>query len=360
MPCLSQARPYCTRLRGGSSQVGRGQGQRPEEGQQEVREGFSERLANAGQLSSQENSVLDLTEQDFLNISNVTGRIFEMGVQRSDDSISTDVCPNSAFLSSSMAGKHVWINASTSKDVTERLRHLHSAFVDCPPSTSACVLVRDSMPIALPLLKDFRVVLTVPKGGLVRQLQSDNTWAVVRSPEKLRVLYLASVVDKVSAEAGLLSNRILAASRKDPAKLPRMMFSGIAAAAKANILFDSGASLNFVSAKFAKQAYITIRPTAQTVRLADDIVGEILGEAIVYVQLGAFRKPVKCYVMNLLFEVDVILGDEFMTRYDCILHYGKSVGKRGKRHLTVRNPALPRSRFDDDEKFNPNVLSHSQ
>jgi hypothetical protein len=122
-------------------------------------------------LSSQENSVLDLTEQDFLNISNVTGRIFEMGVQRSKGSISTDVCPNSAFLSSFMAGKHVWINASTAQDVTERLRHFHSAFVASPTSTSACMLVRDSMPIALPLLKDFRVVLTVSKGGLVRQLQ---------------------------------------------------------------------------------------------------------------------------------------------------------------------------------------------
>ena len=122
---------------------------------------------------------MDLTEQDFLNISNVTGRIFEMGIQRSEDSISTDVCPNSTFLSLSMAGKHVWINANSARDVTERLRHLHSAFVDSPTSTSACVLVRDSMPVALPLLKDFRVVLTVPKGGLVRQLQSDNTWAVV-------------------------------------------------------------------------------------------------------------------------------------------------------------------------------------
>lgn len=87
-------------------------------------------------MSSQENSVLDLTEQNFLNISNVTGRIFEMGVQRSKVSISTDVCSNSVFLSSSMAGKHVWINASTAQDVTERLRHFHSAFVASPTSTS--------------------------------------------------------------------------------------------------------------------------------------------------------------------------------------------------------------------------------
>src|SRR6478672_2126199 len=218
------------------------------------------------------------------------------------------------------------------------------------------------MPVALPLLKDFRVVLIVPKGGLVRQLQEDNTWAVVRSPEKLRVLYLASVVDKVSAEAGLQTAKILAASRKGSAKLPRMMFSGKAAAAKANILFDSGASVSFVSAKFAKQTGITVRPTAQSVRLADDVSGEVFGEATVYVQLGAFHKPVKCLVMNLLFEVDLILGDDFMTRYNCVLHYGKScvMIQKGRRHLTVRSPALPRSRFDDDEKSNPDVLSHSQ
>src|SRR3569833_2336885 len=96
-----------------------------------------------------------------------------------------------------------------------------------------------------------------------------------------------------------------------------MMFSGKAAAAKANILFDSGASVSFVSAKFAKQTGITVRPTAQSVRLADDDSGEVFGEATVYVQLGAFHKPVKCLVMNLLFEVDLILGDDFMTRYDC-------------------------------------------
>ena len=309
------------------------------------------------------NSVLDLTEQDFLNISNVTGRVFEIGVRRSKDSISTDVCPQSTFLSSSMAGKHVWLNANSVKDVTERLRHFHSAFSDNPTSTSACVLVRDSMPVALPLLKDFRVVLTVPKGGLVRQLQEDGTWSVLRSPEKLRVLYLAPVADRLSAEAGLLTGKVLAASRnKDSAKCPRMMFSGKAAATKANILFDSVASVNFVSAKFAKQTGITVSPTAQTVRLADDVEGEVLGEAKVYVQLGSFHKPVKCFVMNLLFEVDLILGDDFMTRYNCILHYGKGcvMIQKGKRHMTLNSPALPRSRLGDDEKSNPDVLSHAQ
>jgi hypothetical protein len=49
---------------------------------------------------------------------------------------------------------------------------------------------------------------------------------------------------------------------------------------------------------------------------------EVAGKATVYVQLGAFHKPVKCYVMHMLYEVDLILGEEFLHKYDCILHYG--------------------------------------
>jgi hypothetical protein len=41
--------------------------------------------------------VLDLTEQDFQNIFNVTGCIFEIGVQRSGGFVFTVVCPNSEF-----------------------------------------------------------------------------------------------------------------------------------------------------------------------------------------------------------------------------------------------------------------------
>ena len=312
--------------------------------------------------------MLDLVEQDFQNISNVTGRLFEMGVQRSGDSIVTDVCPNSVFLSSSMSGKHVWLNAGSVKELSERIRHFHSAFVENPTSTSACVLIRDSVQVSLPSLKDFRVILTVPKGGLVRQLQPDNTWLVVRSPEKLRVMYLASVADKVSAEAGLLTGKILAAARKDSArpkgKPLRMMFSGKAAATKANILFDSGASVNFVSAKFAKQTGITVNPSASSVRLANDtVVNDILGVANVYVQLGAFHKPVKCFVMNLMFEVDLILGEEFMDKYNCVLHYGKSLVmiQKGKRHITVKSPPLPRtSGLGEEKTSDPSLLSYAQ
>ena len=67
------------------------------------------------------------------------------------------------------------------------------------------------------------------------------------------------------------------------------MFAGRAAATKANILFDTGASCNFVSKTFAKQTGITVRPVKYFGRLADDKAMEVAGEATVYVQLGAFH-----------------------------------------------------------------------
>jgi predicted aspartyl protease len=63
-----------------------------------------------------------------------------------------------------------------------------------------------------------------------------------------------------------------------------MMFSGRAAATKANILFDTGASNTFMSKSFAKQTGITVRPLEYYVRLADDQTTEVAGEATVYVQ----------------------------------------------------------------------------
>jgi spermidine/putrescine-binding protein len=139
----------------------------------------------------------------------------------------------------------------------------------------------------------------------------------VRSPERLRVLYRPSAVDRVSAEAGMLTCKVLASSAAKgnsdakKRKVSRMMFSGRAAAAKANILFDTGASNNFVSKTFAKQTGITVRLVEYSVRLADDKTTEVAGEATVYVQLGAFHKSVKCYVMDMLYEVDLIFWGRF-------------------------------------------------
>jgi hypothetical protein len=98
----------------------------------------------------------------------------------------------------------------------------------------------------------------------------------VQSPERLQVLYCSPAVDRVLAEAGMLTCKVLASSAAKGSpdakkkKVLRMMFSGRAAAAKANILFDTGASNNFVSKTFAKHTGITVRPIEYSVCLADD------------------------------------------------------------------------------------------
>jgi hypothetical protein len=183
----------------------------------------------------------------------------------------------------------VWLNAQNSTEMSERLRQFHSAYLSNPIDTSACVLIRQSASIDLHLLKDFVEVLIVPKGSPVRRLSDDGEWSFVKSPEKLRVLYLASTVDRVSAEAGLMTQRILAASQKraDGSPALRIMFAARAAGTNANILFDSGASHNYVSTTFAKLTGISISPSLQNVRLGSDQEVAPDGEATVYIRKGS-------------------------------------------------------------------------
>jgi hypothetical protein len=68
--------------------------------------------------------------------------------------------------------------------------------------------------------------------------------------------------------------------------------------------------------------------------------------------------------MDMLYNFDLILGESFMKKYDCILHYGKGciMIRKGKRHMTVNSPALPRNQSPvekDLEKFE-SVLSVPQ
>jgi hypothetical protein len=223
------------------------------------------------------------------------------------------------------------------------------------------------MPIDMSPLKDFRCVLTVPKGGLVCQQQKDGSWLNVQSPERLRILYCPFAANRVSAEAGMLTCKVLASSAAKggpdaQSRYLRMMFANRAAAAEANILFDTGASANFVSKSFAKQTGITVRPVKYSLRLADNKTMEVAGKATVYVHLGAFHKPVKCYVMDMLYEVDLILVEDIMHRYNCILHYGKGciMIQKGKRHMTVNSPTLPQVQPPVEEEKSDSVLSASQ
>jgi hypothetical protein len=105
--------------------------------------------------------------EDFLDVSKTLGRVFEIEVSHANGDLATDWSPFQ-FLASRLAGKHVWLNAQNSVELSERLRQFHSAYLSSPTDTSACVLIRQSAPVNLRLLKNFVEVLTFPKGSPVR------------------------------------------------------------------------------------------------------------------------------------------------------------------------------------------------
>jgi hypothetical protein len=118
---------------------------------------------------------------------------------------------------------------------------------------------------------------------------------------------------------------VLSASKPDSDHSLRMMFAGRAAGTNASILFDGGASDNFVSSAFARQTGISVFPAQRKVRLDSDEVATPEGEANVYLRMGAYLQSVRCVVMPLLHEVDVILGQNFMSAHSCILDFQRSV-----------------------------------
>ena len=67
----------------------------------------------------------------------------------------------------------------------------------------------------------------------------------------------------------------------------------------APILFDTGASSNFVSPRFLKQAAISYSSSSATLRLADDSSAPVLGKVRLGLKLHSFVCTVTCYVTDL-------------------------------------------------------------
>jgi hypothetical protein len=53
--------------------------------------------------------LLDLTMEDFLDVSQTLGRVFEIGVSHTNGDLATYWSPSSQFLVPNVAGKHVWL-----------------------------------------------------------------------------------------------------------------------------------------------------------------------------------------------------------------------------------------------------------
>jgi len=299
---------------------------------------------------------VDLASDDFKSIIALSGRIFDHGVISAASSISTAPCPTDEFCNISLQGKHVWINAASSQEMRDKLLYFQSEYDALPQKTSACALFPSRSNFPVQLVKGWREILLLPHGVVIRRLYSDGNWQSEVTKDTYRVLYLPPRSNEGLAvlNGSFVQHSVLSASKSESDSSLRMMFAGRAAGTNASILFDSGASDNFVSSSFARQTGISVIPAQRSVRLGSDDVVTPEGEANVYLKIGTYQQSVRCVVMPLLHEVDVILGQKFISAHKCILDFERSVVlmKKGRRRVTVaRAPA--HGWINPNEKSNP-------
>jgi hypothetical protein len=170
----------------------------------------------------------------------------------------------------------------------DKLLYLESAYNALPQKTSACALFPSRSNFPVQLVKGWREILILPRGVVIRRLYSDGTWQSELKKDTYRVLYLPPRSNESVAvlNGAFVQQSILSASKSESDSSLRMMFAGRAAGTNASILFDRGASDNFVSSSFARQTGIFVILAQRSVRLGSDDVVTPEGEANVYQKIG--------------------------------------------------------------------------
>lgn len=293
---------------------------------------------------------------------------FDIGVVRNpDSSLFTDFSSQSNLEKVNMRGKHVWLNAMTPNVLRRSIIAFSDQRMASDLPTSACVLTSDANPLGH-MTRGWRVVHRVPKGSRVQRVLSDGSIIHGTAKRTLKILYCApkpTLKRKAESEEPESDDTAPDASLCAAAKSSslRMLFGCKAAGSEANILFDSGATHNFVTAEFCRTHGVVIEPKRSSVLLPDNVVANDQGEAHVYVELGSFRERISCLVMTqLLPGVDVLIGNSFMDKHRVDLSYDKKrvTLKKGKRHITVASKPPYRDRMPDDNKSEPKLLSAMQ
>ena len=117
----------------------------------------------------------------------------------------------------------------------------------------------------------------------------------------------------------------------------------------APILFDTGATSNFISPRLLQRLGISYSSSSATLRLADDSSAPILGRVRLRFKLQAFSCTVSCYVTDLCDEFDLILGNSFMVSHRAVLDYSNytaSLRRHGRPYtLTPRSILTDRGKF---------------
>ena len=294
----------------------------------------------------------------FQEIQTLCGREFTLDAvanDNGDNALCTNFCsPSNSCISREHTG-HIWINAPFTQLTTFVQHYLHCKQLS-PDSTSACILVPGYlMPVLKSLLSGMTCLKRFAKGAALFE-QSTRSGSMAAAPSLNWPVYVFSDVPSAADQAlgrghsmhRLHNATVLSAasdSRFESDERLAMLFEGSLGGGgldgrglTAPILFDTGASSNFVSPRFLKQSAISYSSSSATLRLADDSSAPILGKVRLRLKLQSFVCTVTCYVTDLCDEFDVILGNSFMASHRAVLDYSNytaSLCRHGRQYTLI-------------------------
>ena len=113
------------------------------------------------------------------------------------------------------------------------------------------------------------------------------------------------------------------------------VFQGQLAGLPAQVLWDSGAALSFVDAAYVARHQLTVKPTIKTIELADGDKQSVSGYVRMKLRIQGSLTWVQMYVMSLLPEYDVILGDDWSHKYRISAFFGGRGNDRDPTYLKL-------------------------
>jgi hypothetical protein len=116
-----------------------------------------------------------------------------------------------------------------------------------------------------------------------------------------------------------------------------MQFVGKAAGTEIDFLFDSGASTNYVSSAFAKVHGLIVKPSETNVRLGTGTSVSAQGECAVHIKLGDYQDRVECYVLDMVTDLQMILGDTWLNMVKATFDYDskKCIIRKNNKRFTL-------------------------
>jgi hypothetical protein len=211
------------------------------------------------------------------------------------------------------AGQHSFIDASAKENIRLIFQFHREIGV---PSTSACLLVPD--------WPNARFNTYLKSAQLLKQYLAGT---LQKWPVKL--VYMASK----SPQLGSMGDDVLT-----------MTFQGSAAGYPAHISADSQASHIFINPEWLKRAHAHVTPIVDSVELGDGRNAKIIGRCSLRLSLGAFHVRIVGLVLQSFSQHhDIILGEEFLSKYKAQLDFAKKamILNKGARKFTITAANAP-------------------